>query len=618
MKETPHPHIVLANDAKGPSRAKAPIRLEYIPTCNDSNVKIGLPQFVQNVYYLPDRILDLLEIAGYVFAADRYIFRGPKIAVEYQAWSRSIEFYIRVRDQTFWSQQKVTDALSHALEFMTGDAKYSFHFEAGHKTPPTGLFDQPVFSVKPGETVHVTLFSGGLDSLCGTLELLQSQKGKVVLVSHQSQSSTIHTQNAIVKELKTAYHNRVLHYPFECTLRGIRATEESQRTRSFLYTSIAFAIASAYGQNVFYVFENGVTSLNLRRREDLANARASRTTHPQTIGRLAKLFSLINNKPFDIQLPLLYKTKADVISSLQSKMPTLISSAVSCTRAFKTIGQATHCGQCFQCVDRRIAMHAAEAENWDHRGLYTVDIINESINDAEARTTVVDYVRQALGFAQSTAAHFEDEYLSDLAAICNYVPKGKTDAEKISALWDLYRQHGMQVKKAIAHMRDIYEDLGQPLPAYSLLQLVSAREHLKPEQERLAATIAAIINPAIGDMFSRNKPRDEPDLNSKIGALIRTHNAQLQSEHPNVSFACAKVIPDHTLPSDSVLIEAKYIRGKTSPSQVTDGIAADLTKYPQEAFILFVVYDPQHRILSDSIFSTDIQAKGRNRVLIIR
>jgi len=119
-------------------------------------------------------------------------------------------------------------------------------------------------------------------------------------------------------------------------------------------------------------------------------------------------------------------------------------------------------------------------------------------------------------------------------------------------------------------------------------------------------------------MFKRNKPSDEIDLNQKLGALLRTHEDKVRSEHPTVSFACARVVPDHMVRQSDLLIEAKYIRGKTPPSKATDGIAADLTKYPSTSFILFVVYDPSHKINDDTTFCSDIEHKGRNKVLIVR
>lgn len=617
MSTQPRTQVVLANGASGPTDADAPLRLDYRPG-HDPSVHVGLPLFIQNVCHLAPRVLDLLEIAAYVFAADRRISRGPKDAVEYDAWGRRIQFHVKVRDYEFWSDARVTKSLASVLEFMAGDADYEFHFEPGHSTPPVGLFDRPGFTIDPDKAgVAVTLFSGGLDSLCGALDLLQTRDAKIVLVSHESQAGTIQTQHALVRALQSRYPGRIFPYPFECTLRHKRAREETQRTRSFLYTSIAYAIASAYRQTSFFVYENGVTSINLRRREDLGNARASRTTHPKAMGQMRALLSLVADRPVRIELPFVYHTKADIIAKLSNLAPELLSSTVSCSQTFKVLGEASHCGYCFQCIDRRIAAHSAGAEEFDNRGLYSRDMIAESVDDQEALTTIVDYVRQALSLADRPLANFEDEYLSDYSEFLEYLP-GQSDGEKVDALWKLFHRHGCQVKAAISKMRSLYEDLSQPLPANSLLHVVAEREYLKPEQRRLAGKIASLISPALGNMFAKNKPKDEPDLNEKLGVLLRTHDDRLRSEHPTVSFACARVIPDHQWPENNVLVECKYIRNKTVPSKVTEGIAADLTKYPSKAFIVFVVYDPDHQIPSDVVFQTDIESKGRNQVLIVR
>ena len=612
------PHIILANGASKPKNANKVLRLHYLENQPGQRIRISLPKFVRNISHVPLRILDLLEIASYVFAADRLISRGNKDQVEFQSWSREIDFYFRVRDYDFWSQQKVKDVLAQVLEFMTGDAKYTFSFEPGHTTPPTNLFDSPNVYIDDESGLEVTLFSGGLDSLCGAIELLESKASKVILVSHQSQSGTTKTQKALFKAIQAKYPSRVKHYSFECTLRNIRAREETQRTRSFLYTSIAYAIATAYGKRCLTVYENGITSLNLQRREDLMNARASRTTHPQTIWKMATLLSMIEEKNVKIKMPYLFLTKSDVIRKLCLYFPELISSTVSCSRTFQVEGEASHCGRCFQCIDRRFAAQSANAEKHDHRGLYTHDIITNDIGDYEAKTTAVDYIRQAISFADSSVDKFENEYLRDLAEILDYLPGKGSDSEKITKIWDLLKRHGTQVKLAINRMRIIYDDISRPIAPNSILGIVSEREYLKPEVKRLADNIAEIINASLGDMFAREKPRDEPDLNEKLGSLLRSHNPNLQSEHPTVSFACANVKPDHLDPRNNIIVEAKYIRDGTSPSKATEGIAADLTKYPEQAFIIFCVYDPIHRIRNDENFRSDIEAKGRNMVIIVR
>lgn len=180
MKRANSQYVVLANGAEGPVTKTEPIILHYIQGQEGQRVKIGLPRFVENIFHIPHRILDLLEIASYVFATDRLIYRGPKDAVEYHRWSRKIEFHIRVRDYDFWNQDNVRNALRDVLLFMTGDEKISFQFEPGHATPPTNLFDSPAFSENLClKGVQVCLFSGGIDSLSGAVELLANSNCKL-------------------------------------------------------------------------------------------------------------------------------------------------------------------------------------------------------------------------------------------------------------------------------------------------------------------------------------------------------------------------------------------------------------------------------------------------------
>ena len=613
------PVLILGNSAKGPRNGRDPKVLNYLPSAPERNINIGLPKFVHNLQHIPPRTLDLLEIAAYVFAADRLIKRGRKKAVEYHSWSRSFDFYVRVRDFSFWSNDSVKQKLEDLLQFMTGDASIKFYFEPGHQTPPEHLFDRSDFSI---ETIDeqlptVTLFSGGIDSLAGALERLADTNEKVILASHQSQSATTRTQRALVNELKQKYPNRVDHYSFECTLRKCRAAEETQRTRSFLYASIGYAIASACNSSDLFVYENGVTSINLPRREDLANARASRTTHPKTIHLLSEFFSLLKNSTFNIRTPYLFCTKRDVIEKLCNKAPQLLPSTVSCTQTFKIDSQATHCGHCFQCIDRRIASYAAGVQDRDYRGLYVHDIVAESINDRMARTTAVDYVRQANHFKEWNLDRFQYEHLNDLADLFDFLPQKGTDAEQVEMVWKLLRRHGVHVSQGFRNMQLRFEPL-QPPPHNSMLALVTSGEHIKSEVERLVESISRIVSVAVGEMFSRNRPQNETDLNMKLSALVRTHEPDLESEHPTKSFACASVVPDHLLQSSDLLLESKYIRRGTSPSKATEGIAADLTKYPENAFILFIVYDPDHMISSDDQYCKKIEAKGRNKVIIVR
>ncbi len=468
------------NGAKFP-RGKSGTVLEYRQDFPDRNVKLSLPRFAQSLGHIPDRILDLLEIASYVFSADRLASRGRRDAVEFHSWPRIFTFYIKVRDYAFWCRSDVQNALREALCFMTGDKDYQFHFFEGHETPKTSLFDQEGISVSLGSPWAVCLFSGGLDSLAGVIHLLR-QNQNVLLVSHQSQVGTKRTQRQLTNALKRDYEGRVLPYKFECHLtrsqEEARAPEETQRTRAFLYCSIAFAVASVHHFDQAYIFENGVTSINLYRREDLANARASRTTHPRTIRLLKELFSLVIDRPFTFRLPFLFSTKRDVMEQLRDTAPELISSAVSCSQTFQLMNTSTHCGTCFQCIDRQFAAYSAGVTDYDHRGLYAEDIITQEIKERSTLECVLDYLRQAAKFYRWSIDQLYSEYLSEMADVVEALPQSIGDDEPAEAVWKLLHRHGCEVRESIKQMREQHDNPFAGLSRKCVLGIVNAREYI--------------------------------------------------------------------------------------------------------------------------------------------
>lgn len=613
--------VFLCNGANPPNNVDKSecTALNYLPSSSITpNVRIGLPRFVLQVSHLPDRYLDLLEIAAYVFAADRLTPRGSREAVEYQSWSRKFHFIVKVRDYDFWSRSDVGEKLGAALRFTTGDHNYEFTFQAGHSTLPMNLFDDEVFSMQHNRELSITLFSGGIDSLAGAIQRLEQTSEHVCLVSHLSQVGTIQTQRQLAAALKRYYPKRVSPYQFKTNLQGIRSKEETQRSRPFLFGSIAFTLAMAFGSDRFYFYENGVTSLNFTRRDDLINARASRTTHPQTVGRLRSLFSTIAGKPFSIETPFLWNTKSDVVRYLKCyNHGDLLNSSVSCSRTYNSGLNATHCGECFQCLDRRIGIYGADAHELENESLYANDIITAGISSEECITTAVDYLRQAARYSNWNLNQFYRETLDDLHHLLEWVPGCDDEFKLVESVWKLYSKHGQQVAKALRRMRDIHENVLQNLESNSLLKIVSDREFLKEPIERLVASIEKLLTSALPGLFQSRPPSKEKDLNDKIDVLLQSQRIVLHREHPTVPFALAGVKPDFSIDRGHLLIEAKYIRKGTTMSKATEGMAADLTKYPREAHILFVVYDPKQAIKHREKLKQDFENKGRCTVCIL-
>ncbi len=479
------PRIVLCNGADQPKQLDQSklIKLEYQEsTGNSRNVNLALPNFVLDVFHLPDRILDLLEIATYVFCADRRISRGRKDNVEYHSWSRLFHFVIKVRDFDFWNTHDVKEKLKEALVFMSGDRAYHFTFQPGHSTPQSGLFDSEVFQIEPQPNTKLILFSGGLDSLAGIVECLENTSDQLCLISHRSgQPRTARTQDRLINALDARHPNRIKHYKFDCSLRRIRAKEETQRTRAFLYTSIGYALShvlSPVSHREVSVYENGVTSINFPKQQDHMNARASRTTHPRTIALLENLFSEIDQSEVQITTPFLWKTKTDVfhlISEVGRK--DLITSTVSCSHTFQHLDQATHCGGCSQCIDRRFAAYASALDDADEGGIYAFDFIQREVIDSEVKTTLLDYVRQAKEFASLTFKDFYYQMLGEFGDLSEYLP-GSSEIEKIERVWKLSQRHGEQVGRAIHRMRSTHDNPYHPLPQGSFLHMVAEREYL--------------------------------------------------------------------------------------------------------------------------------------------
>ena len=480
MRSVP-PRIVLCNGADLPANwaGSTPLVLEYRKSYEGRNINLGLPNFVRDVYYLLPRFRDLLEIAAFIFGADRLVSRGPKNSVEYHSWSRQFFFAIRVRDYEFWNRPTVKEKLSEALTFMSGDRAYQFSFQPGHQTPPADMFDKEAFQIRPQEEVKVILFSGGLDSLTGTLECLENSSDQLCLISHQSgQPGTAKTQNNLIRYLQNHYPNRIKHFKLRSGLHGIRAKEETQRTRAFLFTSVAYALSHVYAQPGIFVYENGITSINFLKRQDQINARVSRTTHPKTMHLLEDFYSQFADSRITISTPYLWKTKTDIFRILgECGGNDLVTSAVSCSRTFEKAGDATHCGGCSQCVDRRFAAYGSSSDDIDDGGIYTEDFILRGVKDLGTKTRLIDYVRQARDFASFSLEDFSHQMFSELTNLIDYV-SGESETDKVEKVWKLCRHHGNQVCYAIRRMREVHDDPYLPLPGNSFLQMIAEREYL--------------------------------------------------------------------------------------------------------------------------------------------
>ena len=332
-------------------------------------------RLVENV---PDLLVDLVEIATYVFCADQASSRGGEAQAGMGSdWRRSFRFIIPVRSPDHWSSPKVLEPLCETLSFLSDD-DYAFEFERATNPPPLERYldfgGEEAAAFNPDEIV---LFSGGLDSLSGAIEELSSSAKRIALVSHRSSPKIFGHQRQLVAELKNRFPKRLMHVPVLVTRQEILPVREhTQRSRSFLYAALACAVARLSGNSRIRFFENGVVSINLPISAQVVGARATRTTHPWVLDRFRELFGAVIGEPVEVENPFIWKSKADVIRSIVERgCGPLIKNTVSCTRAYDITKLHTHCGCCSQCLDRRFAILAADAAEHDPVEMYKVELL---------------------------------------------------------------------------------------------------------------------------------------------------------------------------------------------------------------------------------------------------
>src|SRR4051794_23707590 len=85
-----------------------------------ANIKLRVQDIsTRMVSNIPDELIDLLEVAIYVYAADSAIRRGGKTDAQLGArWRRKLKFVIPIRCPDLWSSGPVSSALIDTLGFL--------------------------------------------------------------------------------------------------------------------------------------------------------------------------------------------------------------------------------------------------------------------------------------------------------------------------------------------------------------------------------------------------------------------------------------------------------------------------------------------------------------------
>ncbi|HEX8911024.1 MAG TPA: hypothetical protein VF796_01595, partial [Humisphaera sp.] len=460
-------HVLLCNGATAPRRAGRPGAATTVWELRTfgpaANVRLRVDDITRALgRHLPDEVLDLLELAALVYAADQCCGRTPGRRFEYGlTFHRDLRFRVAVRRPEFWSRPDVLDALVDTLHFLSYD-DYAFDFSQLADPPPVQAYLFGDAGAGLGPVDQVMMMSGGLDSLAGAVGQVLHEGRRVALVSHRPAPHVTARQRQLVAGVnRRARHRRLppVHVPVTCHKLGLEEHDATQRTRSFLYATLGAAVAHLFGLSEVWFYENGVTSVNLPLCGQEVGGRATRTTHPRAMHGFGRLLSLAFGRPFAARNGFFWHTKQEVLEVLRPGRHTpLAADSVSCSHTRWTTSPSPHCGLCSQCLARRVAAIGAAYGPHDPADGYRVDPLTADRTRDEERALAERFLGQARSVARMTAVReFDRQYAGELARVYPYLDMPTpTAAER---LFDLHLRHARQVSDAVvgearAHLAD--------------------------------------------------------------------------------------------------------------------------------------------------------------------
>lgn len=323
----------------------------------------------KNTYaeFYKDEAIDMLYLSLAVFAADRLILRESGE----DAWSREIELYMPVLCIDKWiACQSLVEGM---LNFLTGDRwKICFRVRELTEIEKKARDKWKKITDKNLNVSKICMFSGGLDSCIGALNLLcdNADTSDIVFVSHYGGGKgTIEYQEmlkeAFVRRFNLDESQFIQNYAAVITKKEDKK-EDTTRSRSFMFFSHAIAYASAMDKDIELIIpENGLISLNIPLAYTRTGTSSTRTTHPYYMKMLQQLITELGIRVKIIN-PFQYKTKGEMILECKDRrfLQAILDKTMSCSHPdvgrHRGMKKTMHCGYCLPCTIRRASILKGE------------------------------------------------------------------------------------------------------------------------------------------------------------------------------------------------------------------------------------------------------------------
>ncbi len=404
-----------------------------------SSIDIDFSMLLDKCDLPPKPSIDFLFISTVVYCIDKLVPRSLSI----DNWTRQLQVEIPVSNPELWNQN--ADSFNSAISFLTGDLwKISYrNLDCSLIRPKRnryGLF------IKETMPITISLFSGGLDSLIGAIDLLESNPAATIkFVGHYDPAvgGPKSDQKNLIDELRGHYRDRVKFVQVRAG-QTPSGDEVSFRSRSILFIGLGIYVASTAGENINLIMpENGNIALNVPLTPSRRGSCSTRTAHPfflTSINHVLQRVGIANRvlNPFE------FKTKGECVEQCQNRelLENIFNLSVSCAKAHhrKTWirRSARQCGRCMPCIYRRAALNKVGLDT----EVYGRDICSGEV-DLDSSKGLVDDFR---AYASLMSKNPTGKEISDLL-----LANGNLDISKLP-------DYGNVVFRALDEVRSLLRD----------------------------------------------------------------------------------------------------------------------------------------------------------------
>lgn len=385
--------------------------------------------------------LDVAVLAALVHAADTRIARSTE---SQDSWTRELRLVVPVSDPARWAA--AVPVLEPMLDFLSGD-----RWTIGFRARPAGF--ETMVRARAQEDLlgfdSLSLFSGGLDSLIGAIDLIEAG-ATPLFVSHVGEGATSDAQHTCFSGLKGSYKGNIferlrvwMNFP-QGLVQGVDS-ESSTRGRSFLFFGLGvLAGTGVQGSFTLRAPENGLIALNVPLDTLRLGSNSTRTTHPFYISCWNQLLQVLGLAG-QIVNPYWDRTKGEMVAACanQEVLRQLAPSALSCASPSKGRWQQRgieHCGYCLPCLIRRASLESAWGTDPTD---YTLDDLRaRPLNSLQAEGTQVRSFQMAVSRIRARPG--------DAKLLIHKQGPLPHDANELDALAGVYRRGLEEVGELLA------------------------------------------------------------------------------------------------------------------------------------------------------------------------